>query len=147
MIPLAYALYNFTQALFAIPIGKFSDKWGKPTLLSIVYLAFGLGTLTMASGSTWGVWLGFAIYGFFAGGFNALAKAIISDTAPYNLKATAYGVYYTAVDIATLISLASGGWLWDNYGSTIPFIIASGTAILLSGILFKMRKRFTSKEN
>ena len=54
---------------------------------------------------------------FFAGGFNALAKAIISDTAPHDLKATAYGVYYTAIGVATLTSLAIGGWLWDRFGS------------------------------
>lgn len=147
VIPLAYALYNLTQALFAIPIGKLSDRFGKPTLLSIVYLAFGLGALAMTLGTVWGAWLGFAIYGFFAGGFNALAKAIISDTAPYDLKATAYGVYYTAVGSATLISLAGGGWLWDKFGSTFPFVIASGMSIVLAGILFRMRKRFTPKED
>jgi MFS family permease len=83
------------------------------------------------------------IYGFFAGGFNALAKAIISDTAPAELKATAYGVYYTAIGIATLISLAGGGWLWDHYGSSLPFAIASSLAVILAFSLFGMRRRLT----
>ncbi|MDD2369278.1 MAG: MFS transporter [Sulfuricurvum sp.] len=142
MIPLAYALYNLTQSAFAIPIGKAADRFGKPALLSFIYLAFGLGALAMASGSIWGVWFGFAIYGFFAGGFNALAKAIISDTAPQELKATAYGVYYTAVGIMTLTSLTCAGWLWDHYGSTLVFSIASIAALILSGILFAIRNRF-----
>lgn len=140
MIPLAYALYNLTQSVFAIPIGKASDRFGKPVLLSLIYLAFGLGALAMASGSILGVWLGFGIYGFFAGGFNALAKAIISDTAPQELKATAYGVYYTAVGIMTLISLTGAGWLWDHYGSTIPFMIASASSLVLAIVLFSMRR-------
>lgn len=144
MIPLAYALYNLTQAFFAIPIGKLSDKWGKATLLASVYMAFGLGALSMATGTLWGVWLGFGIYGFFAGGFNALAKAIISDTAPHDLKATAYGVYYTAVGISTLLSLTAAGWLWDRFGSTVPFTVASLCAIVLACALFRMRHRFTS---
>ena len=143
MIPLAYALYNLTQSVFAIPIGKAADRFGKPSLLSFIYLAFGLGALAMASGSIWGVWLGFGIYGFFAGGFNALAKAIISDTAPQELKATAYGVYYTSVGIMTLISLSGAGWLWDHYGSTIPFLIASVSAVALAIALFSMRHRLT----
>jgi MFS family permease len=147
MIPLAYALYNLTQAFFAIPIGKLSDIWGKSTLLACVYMAFGLGAMAMASGTSWGAWLGFGIYGFFAGGFNALAKAIISDTAPHDLKATAYGVYYTAIGIATLTSLAVGGWLWDRFGSELLFMIASSAAMVLAGILFGMRKRFLSREN
>ncbi len=141
MIPLAYALYNFTQSLFAIPIGKMADRLGKGTLLSIVYIMFGLGTLAMASGTIWGAWLGFGIYGFFAGGFNALAKAIISDTAPKELKASAYGVYYTAVGVMTLISLSGGGWLWDHYGSTLPFIIASASAMILGTLLYLMREK------
>lgn len=142
MIPLAYTLYNLTQSFFAIPIGKLADRLGKPALLSFVYLAFGLGALAMASGSVWGAWLGFAIYGFFAGGFNALAKAIISDTAPSDLKATAYGVYYTSVGFATLASLFMAGWLWDRFGSTTPFWIAGSAASLLAVILYASRKRF-----
>lgn len=142
MIPLAYALYNLIQSAFAIPIGKAADRFGKPTLLSFIYGAFGLGALAMATGSIWGVWLGFGIYGFFAGGFNALAKAIISDFAPTELKATAYGIYYTAVGIATLVSLATAGWLWDRFGSNIPFMIASCSALVLAVMLMGMRKRF-----
>jgi MFS family permease len=140
MIPLAYALYNLTQSAFAIPIGKAADRFSKPALLACVYMAFGLGALAMASGTVGGVWLGFGIYGFFAGGFNALAKAIISDTAPKELKATAYGVYYTAVGITTLTSLASAGWLWDHYGNNIPFLIASASATVLAIALFSMRR-------
>lgn len=142
MIPLAYTLYNLILSVFSIPIGKMADQFGKATLLSIAYMAFGLGALAMASGTLWGAWLGFGIYGFFAGGFNALAKAIISDTAPHELKASAYGVYYTAIGIATLTSLAVGGWLWDKFGGELPFMIASGAAIVLAGLLFGMRKRF-----
>jgi MFS family permease len=143
MIPLAYALYNLTQAFFAIPIGRFSDRYGKPTLLSLTYLAFALGALAMASGAPWGAWLGFAIYGFFAAGFNALAKAIISDTAPPDLKATAYGVYYTSVGFATLISLAIAGWVWDHFGSDVVFTTAFGFALFLSLILYLLRHHFS----
>ncbi len=142
MIPLAYALYNLAQAFFAIPIGRLADRFGKAALLSAVYLAFGLGALAMVSGSVGGAWLGFGIYGFFAGGFNALAKAIISDTAPQQLKATAYGVYYTAVGFATLASLAVAGWLWDRFGSETPFWIAGGAGILLAAALYGARQRF-----
>lgn len=147
VIPLAYALYNFTQAFFAIPIGKLADKFGKAALLSFVYLAFGIGAISMSSGSTLGVWFGFAVYGFFAGGFNSLAKAIISDTAPFDLKATAYGVYYTLVGIATLISLSVAGWIWDNYGSTLLFNIASTSAVVLSLALFMTRKKLSYTAN
>lgn len=140
VVPLAYALYNLTQALFAIPIGNFADRFGKATLLSFVYLAFGLAALTVATQTIAGIWIGFGIYGFFAGGFNSLAKAIISDVAPLELKATAYGVYYTSVGLATLVSLAFAGWLWDNYGSNLPFMLASAASLILAVALYLKRK-------
>lgn len=145
MIPLAYALYNLTQAFFAIPIGKLADKWGKATLLSVIYLSFGIGTLLMASGTHAGIWIGFAIYGFFAGGYNAIAKAIISDTVTMELKATAYGVYFTSVGIATFISLALGGWIWDHYSSTMLFMIVSAGAVVLSAVLFLHREKLQTQ--
>jgi MFS family permease len=142
VIPLAYTLYNLVISLFAMPIGRMADKFGKVHLLAFIYLAFGLGALAMNSGGVFGVWLGFFIYGFFAGGFNSLAKAIISDTVPRELKATAYGVYYTCVGVATFASLSAAGWLWDSFGSTLPFSIAALAAISLSAFLFTLRKRF-----
>jgi len=142
MIPLSYALYNLTQSFFAIPIGKAADRFGKPALLAVVYAGFGFGTLAMASGTIGGVWLGFGIYGFFAGGFNALAKAIISDTAPQDLKATAYGVYYTCTGFATLASLSAAGWAWDRFGSTILFTVSSSGALILALLLYLFRKTF-----
>ncbi len=141
MIPLAYALYNLTQSLFAIPIGRLADRFGKASLLSLIYIAFGLGALAMCFESIWGVWIGFGIYGFFAGGFNALAKAIISDTTPIEYKATAYGIYYTSIGLATFISLTMGGWMWDHYGSDLLFGIVSCAGIVLGISLFAMRKK------
>jgi MFS family permease len=145
MIPLAYTLYNLTQSAFAIPIGRFADRYGKATLLSVVYVAFGLGALMMALGTPIGAWIGFGIYGFFAGGFNALAKAIISDTAPTHLKATAYGVYYVSVGFATLASLVFAGMIWDGFGATVPFLIAATLSLLLSLSLFGCRNIFTKE--
>lgn len=146
MIPLAYALYNLTQSIFAIPIGRLADRFGKGSLLSLIYIAFGLGALAMCFETHWGVWLGFGIYGFFAGGFNALAKAIISDTTPLEYKATAYGIYYTSIGLATFTSLALGGWMWDNYGSDLLFGIVSFAGIVLGISLFTMRKNLLHPE-
>lgn len=146
MIPLAYALYNLTQSLFAIPIGRLADRIGKGTLLSAVYVAFGLGAMAMTLESSWAIWIGFGIYGFFAAGFNALAKAIISDTAPMKYKATAYGIYYTSIGLATFTSLVLGGWIWDHYGSSILFRIVSTAGVALGGLLFVMRKKLLNSD-
>ncbi len=139
---LAYALYNLCISVFAIPIGKFADKIGKATLLAVIYAAFAITTILLSTANEALIWLAFASYGFFAGGFNSLAKAIISDTAPRELKATAYGVYYTSVGLATLASLAVGGYIWDTFDGKHLFLIASIGAMLLSALMFLSRKYF-----
>jgi MFS family permease len=140
IIPLAYALYNFCISFFAIPIGNLSDRVGKPTLLSIVYFAFGLSAFFINTKIEYATWIAFAIYGFFGGGFNSLAKAIISDLTLVNLKATAYGVYYSFVGICTFLSLYFAGFIWDNFSSTILFDIVAVGSILLALLLFLNRK-------
>ncbi|MDD5358966.1 MAG: MFS transporter [Sulfurovaceae bacterium] len=140
IIPLAYALYNFCISFFAIPIGNISDRVGKPTLLSVVYFAFGLSAFFINTKIAYATWIAFAIYGFFGGGFNSLAKAIISDLTPVNLKATAYGVYYSFVGICTFLSLYFAGFIWDNFSSTILFDIVAVGSILLASLLFLNRK-------
>jgi MFS family permease len=142
IIPLAYTLYNLVISLFAIPIGRMADRFGKVSLLAFVYMAFGLGAFAMSWGTIFGAWIGFFIYGLFAGGFNSLAKAIISDLVSKELKASAYGVYYTCIGIATFISLSAGGWIWDSFGSAPLFSIAALAAICLSLFLFAFRKKF-----
>jgi MFS family permease len=147
MIPLAYMLFNLAQSVFVIPIGKLADRYGKAILLAIVYAAFGAGALMMASNFALGSWVGFGIYGFFSGGFKALARAIISDVAPPELKATAYGVYYVFVGLSTLISLVLAGIIWDKMGSDILFIGVGCAAFILAFILFGFRDIFSKKED
>ncbi|MDD5405874.1 MAG: MFS transporter [Sulfurovaceae bacterium] len=146
MIPLAYAFYSVTQTIFVIPIGKMADKYGKATLLSVVYAAFGAGALMMASGLSLGSWIGFGIYGFFAGGFIALAKAIISDVISAQFKATAYGIYYVSIGLSTLISLVLAGIIWDKFGSDVLFIGIGCAAFILAFILFSFRGMFVKKQ-
>lgn len=139
MIPLAYTLYNLTQSLFAIPIGKLADRLGKPMMLSFMYASFGLSSWFMTWHSPIGAWIGFGCYGFFAGGFNALAKAIISDTTPKDLKASAYGIYYGCVGTATFISLTLSGYIWDHYDAQTLFYSVTIAAFVLTFILLGCR--------
>jgi MFS family permease len=141
MIPLAYTFYNLVQSVFAIPIGKLSDRIGKPLMLSVMYGVFGCSVWLMTWHNPLGAWLAFGCYGFFAGGFNALAKAIISDTTPKALKASAYGIYYGCVGTATFASLAMAGHIWDHYGAQSLFHAVTLGAFALALMLFFARHR------
>ncbi len=142
IIPLAYALYNLCISFFAIPIGNLADKVGKPAMLSAIYLAFGLSAFFINTEIEYASWIAFAIYGFFGGGFNSLAKAIISDMIPVNLKATAYGVYYSFIGICTFLSLYCAGVIWDKFGSQLLFDIVTFGSVCLALLLFLNRKRW-----
>jgi MFS family permease len=140
IIPIAYATYNLFISLFAMPIGSLSDKVGKATMLSFVYLAFGLSAVFMNLKMGYTTWIAFVFFGFVGGGFNALTKAIISDIAPVEFKATAYGIYYSFVGICTFLSLYLGGIIWDRFGPTFLFNIATIGSVVLALLLFLNRK-------
>jgi MFS family permease len=59
----------------------------------------------------------------------------VADTAPEALRGTAFGVVNLAVGLATLVSSALAGWLWDAFGPGATFAAGAAFAMLaLAGI-------------
>jgi MFS family permease len=69
-----------------------------------------------------------------------LLAAMIADTAPADLRGTAYGFFNLASGIAMLVASALAGLLWDSFGAAFTFVAggifsaAALTAIVLRGV-------------
>jgi MFS family permease len=57
-------------------------------------------------------------------------KALISDLAPANLRATAIGLHATIIGIGLLPASFIAGQLWDRVGPSAAFYFGGGTGIL-----------------
>jgi MFS family permease len=128
-IPAVYLLFNFVYSLSSVPAGMAADRFGKKRIILLGFILFALLYYGFAVvSSTGGIWLLFGFYGLFMGLTEGIQKAFVATLIPVDFKATAFGVYTTAVGIATLPASLIGGWLWDHVGPAATFYLGAGTA-------------------
>lgn len=136
MIPAVYLLFNLIYSLSSIPAGIAADKYGKKRLILLGFFLFaGLYHGFAVAGSTTAIWVLFSLYGLFMGLTEGIQKAFLATIIPPDFKATAFGVYATAVGVATLPASLVGGLLWDRVSPAATFYFGAFTAAL-SAVLF-----------
>jgi MFS family permease len=126
----AYALFNFTYMLVSWPAGILSDRVGRWPLLIAGWLLYAAVYAGFAATTGAGIWPCFVVYGVFMGLTQGVARALIADHAPAELRATALGTYHLGVGLATLASSLVAGWAWDHVSHAAPFWIGSGGAMV-----------------
>jgi MFS family permease len=136
MIPMVYLLFNLSYSLSAIPAGIAADRFGKKrvillgfVLFAVLYYGFAIARDTAV------IWVLFGFYGLFMGLTEGIQKAFLATIIPQDFKATAFGVYNTAVGLAMFPASLLGGWLWDNISPSATFYFGAITAAL-SAVLF-----------
>jgi MFS family permease len=136
MIPAVYLMFNLVYSLSAIPAGIAADKYGKKRIILLGFVLFaGLYYGFAVAKSSSAIWVLFALYGLFMGLTEGIQKAFLATIIPLDFKATAFGVYATAVGLATLPASVIGGILWDRVSPAATFYFGAATATL-SAILF-----------
>jgi len=136
LIPVVYLLFNLVYSLSSIPAGIAADRFGRKrvillgfVLFAILYYGFAVARDTSA------IWALFAFYGLFMGLTEGIQKAFLATIIPQDFKATAFGIYNTAVGLAMFPASFIGGWLWDHVSPSATFYFGAITASL-STILF-----------
>jgi MFS family permease len=136
MIPIAYLLFNLIYSLSAIPAGITADRFGKKRVILLGFVLFAIVYYGFAiAGNTTTIWVLFGFYGIFMGLTEGIQKAFLATIIPPDFKATAFGVYNTAVGLAMFPASLIGGWLWDHVSPAATFYYGSVTAGL-SAVLF-----------
>jgi MFS family permease len=136
MIPIVYLLFNLVYSLSAIPAGIAADRFGRKRVILVGFVLFAILYYGFAAAKdTTAIWVLFAFYGLFMGLTEGIQKAFLATIIPPDFKATAFGVYNTAVGFAMFPASLIGGWLWDNISPSATFYYGSITASL-SAMLF-----------
>jgi MFS family permease len=87
--------------------------------------------LVLASAGSWvGLGIGVALWGVHMGMTQGLLAAMVADTAPEDLRGTAYGFFNLLSGLALLASSVIAGVLWDTRGSAFTFYAGAGFAAL-----------------
>jgi MFS family permease len=134
---------NIVYALAAYPAGVMADKIGRKGVL-IAGIAFLIvADVILAAGSTvLPIMLGVVFWGLHMGFTQGLLATLVADTAPVDLRGTAYGVFNFAIGIAMLVASVIAGGLWDIYGPAATFLAGAGfTALALLGVVMVAIKK------
>lgn len=135
-VVLAYVVYNFVYMSAALPVGIVSDRLGRRgvfvlglVIFAAVYVGFAFTTSALA------VWPLFAVYGLYIAMTDGVGKALISDLAPVERRATMLGAYGTLTGVLVLIASALAGVLWDTVGPWAPFALGAVSAFAAALVL------------
>ena len=131
LVPAVLVIMNITYALSAYPIGALSDRMDRMTILitGLVMLLVADVVLALATGIM-AVAVGAALWGLHMGFTQGLLAALVADTAPAELRGTAYGVFNLVSGLALLLASVVAGTLWDVAGPQGTFLAGAALTVL-----------------
>ncbi len=133
LVPAVLVVMNVVYAVSAYPIGVLSDRVGRRTLLMVGFAILIVADAVLAwAGNLWGVFAGVALWGLHMGTTQGLLAAMVADTAPADLRGTAFGLFNLVSGVALLAASVLAGVLWDAFGPAATF--SAGAAFTLVGL-------------
>lgn len=138
-IPLVMVAMNLIYALSAYPFGKLSDRMNHKALLALGLVVLISADLVLAINTHWSVVLaGVALWGVHMGMTQGLLATMVADTAPADLRGTAYGFFNLVSGLAMLLASVLAGLLWDRLGASFTFYAGAIFCIVaLAGLLWQ----------
>jgi len=143
LVPLVMVAMNLVYAASAYPFGWLSDRVSHIPLLVAGTLVLVAADLVLASGSdTMTLLAGIALWGIHMGMTQGLLATMVADTAPADLRGTAFGMFNLVSGLALLVASVLAGWLWDTHGASATF---EGGAVLAALALLGLALRPSNK--
>ena len=121
--PVVLVAMNVIYAVCAYPFGKLADALPHRTLLAwgLALLIGADALLALSNNGVW-FWVGVALWGLHMAMTQGLLATMVADTAPENLRGTAYGFFNLMCGLAMLVASGFAGWLWDQRGPSSTFM-------------------------
>jgi MFS family permease len=130
-VPLVMVVMSVVYSLSAYPAGVLSDKWGRKGLFAAGLVSLIAADLVLAwAPSPMFVMMGVAIWGLHMGLTQGILSTLVADSAPSDLRGTAYGVFALVSGVAALLASVTAGVVWDKMGQAPVFYIGAGFAVL-----------------
>jgi len=137
-VPIIMIVLNVVYSLFAYPAGAAADYISARTLLLVGLGILIVSDIVLAMAASPGIALvGAAFWGLHMALTQGLLSKLVADTAPADLRGTAFGIFNLVTGGALLLASVIAGSLWSRFGASATFIAgASFSALAAIGLLF-----------
>ena len=136
MIGLAFGMYGLTQALFQIPFGILSDKFGRKKMILIGLFIFLLGSIFIYfSQSLWMIIIGRGLQG--AGAISAVLLALLADLTTDSARTKSMAIIGASIGLTFGISIVLSPILNSYLGFENIFLMIATLTIIAMGVLLK----------
>jgi MFS family permease len=140
-VPIVLVAMNIVYALSAWPAGALSDRVGRFGLLTAGFAILIVADLVLAfAPNVAAVVLGAALWGLHMGLTQGILASLVADTAPPDLRGTAFGMFNLAAGIATVAASVIAGGLWDAVGPQVTFIAGAAFTALALAVVPLLRR-------
>jgi len=136
-VPAVMVVMNVFYSAAAYPAGAAADRFSPRTLLVWGLAILILADLLLATATVaWHVFSGALLWGLHMAFTQGLLSKLVADTAPAELRGTAFGIFNLVSGVALLLASVVAGTMWDLIGPPATFMAgASFAAIAATGIL------------
>jgi MFS family permease len=138
--PLVLVVMNLVYAAAAYPLGRLADRANRSWLLAGGLALLIAADVLLAQSETFWIWSGITLWGLHMAMTQGLLSAMVADSAPAELRGTAFGFFNFVSGIGVLCASLLAGWLWDRHGAEWSFW-ASAMCGLLALIAVGLRPR------
>ena len=134
--PLVLIAMNLIYAACAYPFGKLADRMQHGTLLTWgLLLLIGADALLAYSNAGVWVWAGIALWGLHMAMTQGLLATMVADSAPADLRGTAYGFFNLMCGLAMLLASGLAGLLWEQLGAAFTFLAGIVFCVAALGLI------------
>ena len=134
--PLVLIAMNLIYAACAYPFGKLADRMQHGTLLTWgLLLLIGADALLAYSNAGVWVWAGIALWGLHMAMTQGLLATMVADSAPADLRGTAYGFFNLMCGLAMLLASGLAGLLWEQLGAAFTFLAGIAFCVAALGLI------------
>lgn len=142
LVPLVMVAMNVVYAASAYPFGRLSDRMSHTTLLMAGLLVLVAADLVLALPPSSATLLaGVALWGIHMGMTQGLLAAMVAESAPADLRGTAFGFFNLMSGMAMLAASVIAGLLWDSLGASFTFHAGAGFCVLALLVLVLRGRR------
>ena len=134
LVGLTFAIF---YATLGMPIAMLADRTNRRNIITAAISIWSAMTVLCGyAGSFFQLALARIGVGVGEAGSTPPSHSIIADLFPAETRGTAMGVFALGVNIGLLIAYLAGGWLSENYGWRMTFVIVGVPGLLIAAILY-----------